>query len=83
MGNVVGIGGTPPLALLRELVAREVAALKATGIIPFFVFNGLPWKRDKPFSAEDYRPAKRAKAWDDYEQGRENQGKGMEMGRML
>ena len=35
------------------------------------MFNGLNViRKDKPFSTEDTRPAKRAQAWDFYEKGR-------------
>ncbi|RUO95865.1 temperature dependent protein affecting M2 dsRNA replication-domain-containing protein [Jimgerdemannia flammicorona] len=43
---------------------------RSYGIHPFFVFNGLSvLRKDKPFSLEDHRPAKRAAGWEPYEKG--------------
>ncbi|RUS17673.1 temperature dependent protein affecting M2 dsRNA replication-domain-containing protein [Endogone sp. FLAS-F59071] len=66
---VVAMGGLP--LGLRAAVERELDLLKSHGIHPFFVFNGLSvLRKDKPFSIEDYRPAKRASGWEPYEEGR-------------
>jgi hypothetical protein len=49
----------------------EIFIRRSHGITPVFVFNGLNIiRKDKPFSTEDNRPAKRAQAWDLYEKGR-------------
>ncbi|CAG8438708.1 9726_t:CDS:10 [Diversispora eburnea] len=63
------IGGLP--LGLKAAIEKELELLKSFGITPVFVFNGLSViRKDKPFSTEDNRPAKRAQAWDIYEKNR-------------
>ncbi|TPX49988.1 hypothetical protein SeLEV6574_g01139 [Synchytrium endobioticum] len=67
LGTVVCMGGTPPLATLETIVERELNGFKQYDIQPFFVFKGLDiTKRERPFTAEDARPGKRNRAWDEY-----------------
>ncbi|TPX30943.1 hypothetical protein SmJEL517_g05584 [Synchytrium microbalum] len=74
LGTVVAMGGTPPLSTLETIIDRELAGFRQYDIQPFFVFNGMSInKRDKPFTAEDLRPGKRNKAWEDYSRGRRDQ----------
>jgi hypothetical protein len=54
-----------------------VDGFKNAGITPFFVFNGIPSKRDRPFSTPDERPGKRDMAWERY--GRNDKGAAREL----
>lgn len=69
LASLVATGGTPPYETLSSIIKKELDNFKAYGIIPFFVFNGLAVKRDKPFSFEDLRPSKRDMAWNSYNAG--------------
>lgn len=71
-GAPVAMGGAP--LSLRAAIDKEIIAIKSFNIIPLFVFNGLSIiRKDRPFSTEDLRPAKRTTAWDLYEKGKVEQ----------
>ncbi|KAJ1925949.1 hypothetical protein IWQ60_004210 [Tieghemiomyces parasiticus] len=62
--------GGVPLAL-EAAIEKELTALKAHRIHPLFVFSGIGLlRKDKPFSSEDQRPARRAGAWSLYDHQR-------------
>lgn len=54
----------PALCLVNKILNSNM------GIELFFVFNGLPWKKERPFSVEDRRPLIRNQAWDSYAAGK-------------
>jgi len=70
LASVVATGGSLSYETLSQIINKELDSFKAYGITPFFVFNGLAVKRDKPFSFEDLRPSKRDMAWSSYQSGR-------------
>ncbi|KAK9763372.1 hypothetical protein K7432_010006 [Basidiobolus ranarum] len=66
------MGGVP--FGLKAAIERDLELFRSHNIQPFFVFNGLALiRKDKPFSSEDFRPQKRANAWDAYEKGKIDQ----------
>jgi hypothetical protein len=68
----VAMGGSPNG--LRAALEKELNLFKAQEIHPFFVFHGVTLPRkERAFSTEDLRPAKRASAWDAYDKGRVEQ----------
>jgi hypothetical protein len=65
----IAMGGSPNG--LRVAIEKELGLLRNYNIYPFFVFHGITVPRkERAFSTEDLRPAKRASAWDSYEKGR-------------
>ncbi|KAI8055626.1 PIN domain-like protein [Syncephalis plumigaleata] len=68
----VAMGGSPNG--LRAALEKELNLFKTQEIHPFFVFHGITLPRkERAFSTEDLRPAKRASAWDAYDKGRVEQ----------
>ncbi|KAJ1979364.1 hypothetical protein H4R34_002858 [Dimargaris verticillata] len=58
--------GSVPLDLTTA-IERDLRRFEAAGIQPVFVFSGVAMARkDKPFSREDLRPGRRARAWNWY-----------------
>lgn len=65
---VCALGGFP--FGLADVVEREVAAMRAAGFIPLFVFSGCAIQtRDKPFTTPDEGSQQRSHAWSLYDKG--------------
>ncbi|KAL7750545.1 hypothetical protein RI367_003883 [Sorochytrium milnesiophthora] len=65
------LGSTTPLHW-RKMIKDELDQFRMYNIQPFFVFNGMTFRRDNTVSFDDTRPAKRATAWEQYEKGQVN-----------
>lgn len=64
---VAAVGGAPEIL---SAISEDLKVFKKFDITPVFVFAGIsPQKRDRPFSVEDTRIWRRARAWDNYEKG--------------
>ena len=61
--------GGLPLSFKKSLI-DELKNYKSLSVQLFFVFNGLPWKKEKPFSFDDRRPIARQQGWDYLAAGR-------------
>ncbi|KAJ1974114.1 hypothetical protein H4R35_003770, partial [Dimargaris xerosporica] len=62
--------GSVPLDLTAA-IEKDLRRFEAAGIQPVFVFSGVTMARkDKPFSREDLRPGRRARAWNLYSEQR-------------